>query len=213
MSGQSPAGISRNHTGIMLRIVILIVCLSMWACATRPDVSEHESARIPQFNNHPKIQIKKGFSGIVKLSEMLCYCISDSCNPKDRAAATSKAISNLYLQVSKNNLKSDGPLGQILIYKDSVMERFECVKPISHLPQKNLEQGQFVFLESGIFYIYHHFGSYETLDAAYKTISMDLQRKRLSVCGPLREFYITSLEQTSDESRWVTRIMIPVKNQ
>lgn len=195
----------------MYRLLILLCCIVISSCTTGAVSSTNESAP-PTFNNHPKIQIKKGFSGIVKLPEMLCYCIADSCNPKDRAAATSKAISNLYLQISKNNIPSDGPLGQILIYKDSVMERFECIKPILQLPQKNPVQGQFVFLESGIFYIYHHFGAYENLDAAYKTISVDLQHKRLSVCGPLREFYITSLEQTSDESRWITRIMIPVSN-
>lgn len=194
----------------MYRLILLLSCIAVSSCTTRPVSSTNEFA--PKFNNHPKIQIKKGFSGILKLPEMLCYCIADSCNPKDRANTTSNAITNLYAQLSKYKLKTDGPLGQVLIYKDSVLERFECVMPILELPKKNPEKGQLVFLESGFFYVYHHFGAYETLDQAYKLISIDIQNRGLKVCGPVREFYITSIDQTPDESQWITRILIPVFN-
>ena len=63
------------------------------------------------------------------------------------------------------------------------------------------------------FYVFHHYGNYRKLAEVYTKISLDLKEKKLQLAGPVREIYLVSPEQTEDSSRWITQLLIPVKNE
>ena len=212
MPCKGPSRISGKNPD-MIRFILCCSLILLADCQTAVQESSNARPVAPEYDNHPKIPMHKGYSGIVHLKEMLCYVQSDSCNPENRTQNISRCMQQLYQGIQRFNMIPDGPLGQILLYKDSIRERFELFKPIQSLPQQNPQQGQLVFLESGDFYVFHHYGNYRKLAEVYTKISLDLKEKKLQLAGPVREIYLVSLEQTEDSSRWITQLLIPVKNE
>ncbi|MFM7858469.1 MAG: GyrI-like domain-containing protein, partial [Flammeovirgaceae bacterium] len=76
---------------------------------------------------------------------------------------------------------------------------------------KNPKRSKMVALSAGNMAIYNYYGTYNYLYRGYANLRAYIKQQKFEVDGPMREFYVTDAMLEKDPTKWLTRIMIPVK--
>jgi effector-binding domain-containing protein len=206
----------------MFRIIFfLFTCVIVCGCGsgeptTTPVEKEKTAARektsIPEVfdNDVERFPNNEGPIGIFPVGEMLVLSIMDSAVMQDVAMRTTRNYTLIEADMNKIGAEADGPLGQISYNNDPENFKFECLIPIKKMPQTQPDHSRIVVLEATRMLIYNHYGPYQQLYRSYDKIREFCRSKGLTQSGPVREFYITDPTVETDQSKWITRIMLPV---
>ncbi len=153
----------------------------------------------------------KGILGVFDVPEMLTILRGDSAPLRN----VPKVLANSFALVQKDiddlKLVVDGAAGAIYYNNDTSNFVFECIIPIKEVPKKQPKHSKIVVLEQDKMLIYNYYGPYYNLYTAYDEIKAYLAKVKMDQSGPMREYYITDPTLEKDESKWLTRIMVPVK--
>lgn len=160
---------------------------------------------VKQFTDSP------GVAGIFNVPEMLTIARLDSAPMKDISFKMAKSYSVLEEQLKRLDVKIDGSYGCIYYNNNPDNFLFECVVPINKMPAKQPKDCKVVVLEADKMLIYNFYGPYQNLFSSYDLIRKYLLKNKLEQVGPMREFYITDPTAEKDPLKWLTRIMVPVK--
>ena len=172
---------------------------------TKTDSIKNIPKDITQFND------KQGVVGIFNVPEMLTISKIDSAPMKDISFKMAKSYSVLQEQLTALDVKIDGSYGCIYYNNDANNFVFECIVPINKMPKKEPKNCKIVVLEADKMLIYNFYGPYQNLFASYDLIRKHLTKNKLEQVGPMREFYITDPTLEKDPLKWLTRIMVPIK--
>lgn len=169
------------------------------------DPSSLEVKNADQLTNDP------GVIGLFDVPEMLTISKADSCGLSQMASRLAKTYSAIQKDIALTKAEVNGAPGTIYYNSDTANFVFECVIPISQIPKIQPKNSQVVVLEPSKMLIYNYYGAYKDLNLAYEELNVYKLAYNLQQLGPMREFYITDPLKVKDTSKWLTRIMIPVK--
>ena len=238
MFGRSVESLSRKNKLRIMKSVSFLAqirkvpayCRCLWllflfsSCTNPDEVKFEEKQKIDSVNNlvtsdsiipqkHEQFSDKEGFVGIFDVPEMLTLCKKDSANEKQLAVKYAQAFTTLENELKTLKIKSSGAPGSITYNNDPNNFIFECVYPISKIPEIQPKLSQVVVLEKSNMLIYNYFGEYAYLYTAYEKIRIQIAKNKLKQTGPMREFYITDPIREKDSTKWLTRIMVPVEKK
>jgi len=154
---------------------------------------------------------EKGVIGLFHVPEMLTISKTDSAQLSKMASKLAKAYGVLQKDIKAINAQVNGSAGSIYYNSDTSNFVFECVIPLSEMPKIQPKNSQIVVLEQSKMLIYNYYGAYKDLSQAYQELNIYKMAYNLIQIGPMREFYITDPLKEKDTSKWLTRIMVPVK--
>jgi len=172
---------------------------------TKPDSLKNILKDISQFSD------KQGVAGIFNVPEMLTIAKIDSAPMKNIPTKMAKNFTIIQDQLTAVDAKIDGAYGCIYYNNDAENFVFECIVPINKMPIKVPKNCKIVVLEADKMLIYNFYGSYQNLFSSYAIIRNYLSKNKLQQIGPMREFYITDPSIEKDPAKWLTRIMVPIK--
>jgi effector-binding domain-containing protein len=161
-------------------------------------------------NSITSYDAKPGFLGVFNVPEMLVLSIIDSADAKSMSKAMVKNYAILEEEMIAIGAEMNGPIGMLTYNNDVNNFLFENVLCIKRIPKIQPKKCKIVILESSQILIYNFYGSYQSLFAAYDKIKKYNEKNDLIQIGPMREFYLTDPAKEKDQSKWLTRIMIPV---
>ena len=201
---------------------LLVVVATLTSCnsADKDDFSTNPKTvttnnKVDSLKNIPKdisqFSDKQGVAGIFNVPEMLTISKIDSAPMKDISFKMAKSYSLLQEQLNALDVKIDGSYGCIYYNNDADNFVFECIVPINKMPTKQPKNCKVVVLEADKMLIYNFYGPYQNLFASYDLIRKYLVKNKLEQVGPMREFYITDPTLEIDPLKWLTRIMVPIK--
>ena len=202
--------------------LLLVVVATLTSCnsADQEDFSTNPKTvttnnKVDSLKNIPKdisqFSDKQGVAGIFNVPEMLTISKIDSAPMKDISFKMAKSYSLLQEQLNALDVKIDGSYGCIYYNNDADNFVFECIVPINKMPTKQPKNCKVVVLEADKMLIYNFYGPYQNLFASYDLIRKYLVKNKLEQVGPMREFYITDPTLEKDPLKWLTRIMVPIK--
>lgn len=68
------------------------------------------------------------------------------------------------------------------------------------------------FINAQTYLCLNHFGKYENINESYKKILEEIKSKKYKIVGIPTEQYINGSWNKNDETEYITKIMIPIKN-
>ena len=151
-----------------------------------------------------------GVAGVLDVPEMLVLSIMDSAETKNVSSALIKNYALLEEEMTAIGAEMNGPIGMITYNNSPENFVFESTLFIKYIPSIQPKRCKIVVLESSKMLVYNFYGSYRNLFGAYDKIKRYCEKNDLLQSGPMREFYITDPEKEKDETKWLTRIMLPV---
>ena len=166
-----------------------------------------------RFNTEVNAPGAKGIRGIYQVPEMLSVVVLDSAAAPQVAEHRAADFAIIEQEINDIGAVPDGSPGSIYYSNDPKNFKFECLMLIRNMPKQNPKHSKLVVLEAGPMLICNHPGSYALLNQSYTQIKKYLDSLSLQQSGPMREFYIVSPVQTSDSTKWLTRIMVPVNKK
>ena len=115
----------------------------------------------------------------------------------------------------KGEIKAEinGPPAEILFADNPQFIKFECFVPIRTLPESNPSKCKIKILPSSKMLLFNYYGEMKQLKFVYRDISKILEEKNLLQTGPSREYYLTDPTADVGESRYMTRVFMPVKEK
>jgi effector-binding domain-containing protein len=153
---------------------------------------------------------RKGSAGVFKVDKMLALSVRDSSNEEGMAKKYAEAFTKLEAELKELGVKPFGAPGVITYNDDPANTVFECIYPLDSIPKKRPRTCHVAIIKAENMLIYNHYGSYGELSDSYQKIMKLMIKNQLLKTGPLREFYVTDPAKEKDQSKWLTRIMIPV---
>jgi effector-binding domain-containing protein len=153
---------------------------------------------------------RKGSAGVFKVDKMLALSVRDSSNEEGMAKKYADAFTKLETELKELGIKPFGAPGVITYNDDPANTVFECIYPIDSIPKRRPKVCHVAIIKAENMLIYNHYGSYGELSNSYQKIMKLMIKNQLLKTGPLREFYVTDPAKEKDQSKWLTRIMIPV---
>lgn len=210
-------------TKVSFYLIVVSVIALISSCGGPDDVAFNENkkkdsaqSKVDSIKNIPKditqFNDKQGVVGIFNVPEMLTISKIDSAPMKDISFKMAKSYSVLQEQLNALDVKIDGSYGCIYYNNDANNFVFECIVPINKMPTKQPKNCKIVVLEADKMLIYNFYGPYQNLFASYDLIRKYLVTNKLQQVGPMREFYITDPTLEKDPLKWLTRIMVPIKD-
>jgi DNA-binding transcriptional MerR regulator len=121
------------------------------------------------------------------------------------------ALGELRATLAAQGVAADGPAGGVYATALFTEERGEAtvfipcartVRPVGRVSQ--------VVVPSAELAVIVHAGPESEADRSYGALAAHVARHALGVDGPIREYYLTSPEDTPDESAWRTEICWPI---
>lgn len=198
-----------------------ILFLALWvsSCTNEPEQQkkvEEKKTEVPLTdstifaNNVYGYKGDEGALGVYDVPEMLALSIIDSAATKDISSKLVKNYALLESDMNEIGAEMNGPIG-VINYNNSLKNfKFETILLIRKMPTKQPPHCNVVILEASQMLVFNFYGSYQNLFAAYDKIKRYSEKHDLLQSGPMREFYITDPEKEKDQSKWLTRIMVPV---
>lgn len=156
---------------------------------------------------------QQGIVGVFDVPEMLSLCKLDSAEMKDVPDKITKNFAILEKDLEVTKSQADASQGIIYYNGSSKNLKFECFLLIKQMPTIKPVGSQIVILEAEKMLIYNYYGSYEFTYKAYKEINEYCGKNNLEQSGPLREFYPINQGEQQDQTKWFTRIMVPVRKK
>lgn len=152
----------------------------------------------------------EGVIGVFDVPEMLCLSIIDSANQADIGRKRANAYALLEEELKTINGEMEGSPGSIFYNNDPNNFKFECIFLLKKMPKIEPKKAEVVMLEASKMVIYNYFGSYKDLIDGYNAVRAYCKQHNLVQTAPMREFYLTDPLQEINQSKWLTRIMVPV---
>ena len=121
------------------------------------------------------------------------------------------ALGELRATLDARALAREGPPGGIYATELFTDERgaatvfIPCAGPV-----RRVGRVEPVIVPAAELAIVGHAGSHDGIDRAYGALAEHVTRHALAVDGPIREYYLTSPQDTADESAWRTEIGWPI---
>jgi len=156
---------------------------------------------------------KPGVAGIYEVPEMLSLCILDSARLKDMPKKVERAYHVLQDELAFLKIDTFLVAGQIIYSNDTSNFKFECFQLLDKMPTVQPQQTKIVMLEAEKMLVYNYFGSYQQLPSAYLNMLNHLKTNQLKQAGPFREYYVTDPTSEPDSKKWLTVIMLPVREK
>jgi DNA-binding transcriptional MerR regulator len=121
------------------------------------------------------------------------------------------ALGELRATLAAQHVTADGPAGGVYATDLFTQERGEAtvfvpcartVRPVGRVAQ--------VVVPAAELAVIVHAGPESEADRSYGVLASHVARRAIGVDGPIREYYLTSPEDTPDESAWRTEICWPI---
>jgi DNA-binding transcriptional MerR regulator len=137
--------------------------------------------------------------------------ITDMLEAGDTFAWFQGALGELHATLETLQRAATGPPGGIFSNALFSEERGEAtifwpcigeIGPVGRVEQRLIPAAEVAVIT--------HLGSHTDVDIAYGALAAYVAHHALAVEGPIREYYITGLQDTSDEEAWVTEIAWPI---
>jgi len=145
------------------------------------------------------------------VAEMQAVAVSEVIDVEDALSWFQGALGELYASLTAQGLPIAGPGGGIFSNELFSHERglatifvpFQgTVRPIGRMTSLVVPA---VELATTV-----HEGSHADIDRAYGALATYVTQHALAIDGPIREYYLVGLHETSDESEWRTEIGWPI---
>jgi len=153
---------------------------------------------------------REGIIGVADIPEMLCLSIMDTATFEQLPEKVSAAYELLQQQADSIGAETNAVPGYLSYNNNTKNVKFECVLPIRAFPKKQPRKAKIVVLEADKMVVCNYYGTYRNLFTAYGQINQYIQKNRLQQTGPMREFYMSDPATQTDQSKWLTRIFVPV---
>lgn len=151
-----------------------------------------------------------GIAGVFEMPEVLSLCKLDSAEKTGVSKKLSQNFSILEKDLNEIKSEVDGAQGIIYYNNDPENFKFECFLPLKRIPAKKPRHSQVVVLESCKMLVYNYYGPFENTYKAYAELKDYLSANKWVQIGPAREIYPLTQSDEKDQSKWLTRIMLPV---
>ena len=194
--------------------VIIAILVTLGACSGEKEKEQPKSAFTEETafaNSLATIPVNRGVAGYFNVPEMLTLCIMDSTPASSAAEKVARAYTLLEEDLSYTGAVRNGSFGQINYNNDTSNFKFECFVLIRKMPSINPRNAQVVVLEADHMLVYNHFGRYQQLHLSYDDIRKEMDQRKLTQAGPMREYYISDPRLQPDENKLRTIIMVPVR--
>ena len=148
--------------------------------------------------------------GVYKVPEMLVMSVLDSVEADKVSLKVAESYSVLGNELAEIAAETTGYPGQIMYNNDPNNFRFECFIPIKKLPVLQPKRSHILTLESANMLLYNYYGPYNELYLGYDKIRTYMRENKWEQNGVTREYYITDPTVEQNQSKWLTRVMVPV---
>lgn len=200
---------------IKFTILIFVLLAGFSSCSSEPkeEVPEKKSEAVkidaPLFDINA-VDHTPGIAGVFEVPEMWSLCKLDSAKMADVGAKVISGFAVLEQEMIATGAELNGPQG--IIYYDSNPNnfKFETVLLIKEMPKKTPKNCQIVILEASYMLVYNYVGPYENISKSYDVIKKYMDHNGYQQSGRPREFYPEVPGMTSDPSKLLTKILVPV---
>lgn len=196
-----------------MQLFLILFALVLISCRDNTSYFRHDKINHFPILKFDENDTTKGVYGIVVVPEFWCILLSDSASDSNIQKKYAEDIIKVMEEYYRFEPKGKRITGSLIHTNDPKNFKFDVFAVLSEKPADTIQpqNGKLYLMKSDTVILCNHYGSYRHLYKSYQLIRTYMERNALVQKDVMRELYVTDPTETKDTSRWLTRIMVPVK--
>lgn len=199
----------------MKKIVFIFIAIFLFSCRDNTVYLHDNTLNEVPLSSFNENDTTEGIRGIVIVPEFWSILLKDSATGSDIQRKYAENIVKVMEEYYRFEPDGKGITGSLIHSNDPKNFKFDVFAVLTHAPSDTLKplNGNLCLMKADTVILCNHYGNYRYLYKSYQGIRTYMEQNKLVQKDAMREIYVTDPTQIKDTSRWLTRIMVPVKTK
>lgn len=199
----------------MKKIVFIFIAIFISSCRDNTVYLHDNTLNEVPLSSFNENDTTEGIRGIVIVPEFWSILLKDSATGSDIQRKYAENIVKVMEEYYRFEPNGKGITGSLIHSNDPKNFKFDVFAVLTQKPSDTITplNGKLYLMKADTVILCNHYGNYRYLYKSYQGIRTYMEQNKLVQKDAMREIYVTDPTQIKDTSRWLTRIMVPVKTK